>query len=281
MGACGLQKEPHMNRIKRDGAEIGFEVSGSGDATLLFVHGSYIDQGWWKAQVDYFRQDYRVVTLDLPGHGKSGRDRGHWTLKGFAEDICAVMDALKASDVVLIGHSMAADINLLVADMRPEAVAGFIAIEAFKNAGTALAPEFRNQAKAILESLETDFMGTNERWARMALLTPATPPAITERVVSAYRDAYRPMGQAIMPTVFAMYGMERVLMPILGNRLFLINVDYVPTNEDTLAQYARNGFEVIRIPGTCHFPMLENPETLNAALEQVLGKIRREIPMLT
>ena len=270
-----------MVRIKRDGADIDFEISGTGDTTLLFVHGSYLDKGWWAEQVEYFRPDYTVVTLDLPGHGKSGRDRGHWTIKGFAEDVCAVMDELKMSDVILIGHSLAADINLLVADMRPEAIAGFIAIEAFRNAGTALPPEFRNQAKAILESLESDFIGTNERYARMALLTPATPPAIIERVVNAYRNAYRPMGQAIMPTVFALYGMERVLMPILGNRLFLINVDYMPTNEDTLAQYARNGFEVIRIPGTCHFPMIENPQTLNAALEEVFGKIRREIPMLT
>lgn len=270
-----------MSRIKRDGAEIDFEVTGNGDVTLLFVHGSYIDKEWWKAQQEFFRDHYQVVTLDLPGHGKSGRDRAHWTVKGFAEDVCAVIDRLKSTDIILIGHSLAGDINLLVADMRPEAVAGFIAIEAFKNAGTSLPPEFRNQVKAILEGLETDFEGTNERYARMALLTPATPPAITERVVSAYRNAYRPMGQAVMPSVFALYGMERVLMPILGNRLFLINVDYLPTNEDTLAHYAKNGFEVIRIPGTCHFPMIENPESLNAALEEVLGKIRREIPMLT
>ena len=270
-----------MSRIKRDGADIEFEVTGNGDATLLFVHGSYIDRSWWKAQVEYFGPAYQVVTLDLPGHGKSGRDREHWTLKGFAEDVCAVIDRIKSTDIMLIGHSLAGDVNLLVADMRPEAVAGFIAIEAFKNAGTSLPPEFRSQAKAILESLESDFSGTNERYARMALLTPETPPAIVERVMTAYRNAYRPMGQAIMPTVFAVYGMERVLMPILGNRLFLINVDYIPTNEDTLAQYARNGFEVIRIPGTCHYPMIENPDVLNAALEQVLGKIRKEIPMLT
>jgi pimeloyl-ACP methyl ester carboxylesterase len=52
-------------------------------------------------------------------------------------------------------------------------------------------------------------------------------------------------------------------------------------HEDVLARHARNGFEVIRIPGTSHHPMIENPEALYAALEGVLRKIRMEIPMLT
>ena len=60
-----------MKEIKRDNAIINYEVTGKGDTTLLFVHGSFNDRTYWKNQVDYFSPNYTVVTLDLPGHGKS------------------------------------------------------------------------------------------------------------------------------------------------------------------------------------------------------------------
>lgn len=64
-----------MKEIKRDNAVINYQVSGKGNKTLLFVHGSYIDKTYWDGQVKYFSPNNRVVTLDLPGHGRSGRER--------------------------------------------------------------------------------------------------------------------------------------------------------------------------------------------------------------
>src|SRR4029077_19219451 len=137
----------------------------------------------WKAQVEHFRSEYRVATLDLPGHGKSGRNRESWSVQGFADDVFAVIKALESDNIVLIGHSLGADINLIEATLHPGPIVGFIGIDTFKNAGTELPEQYRGQVQAILDGLETDFAGTNERYARMALLTPQTPADITERVV--------------------------------------------------------------------------------------------------
>src|SRR5436190_14238710 len=98
---------------KRDGSIINYQVSGKGDKTLLFVHGSYIDKTYWNEQVKYFSQGNRVVTLDLPGHGRSGRERKNWSIQSFAEDIVTLTKELNLENVILIGHSLAADINLI------------------------------------------------------------------------------------------------------------------------------------------------------------------------
>ncbi|MDB5047755.1 MAG: alpha/beta hydrolase [Fibrobacteres bacterium] len=262
-----------MSGIFRDKASIEYTVSGKGDTTLLFVHGSYCDQSYWKRQVEDFQPDYQVVTLDLPGHGKSGKGREIWSVQGFAEDVSAVIRELRSDNIILIGHSLAGDINLIAATLHPESIIGFIGIDNFKNAATPLPEEYREQSEAILENLKTDFAGTNERYARMALLTPETPPEITDRVVEDFRNGYQPMGLGIMPEVFAMYRLEKELLPLLQTRLDLINVEYIPTNEEPLKRYAGSGYEVVRIAGTCHYPMLENPEALNAALGQVIRKI--------
>ena len=95
-----------MKVIQRDGAVIDYHISGKGDTTLLFVHGSYIDQTYWKDQVAYFSPQYTVVTIDLPGHGKSGKERDHWSIKGFAEDVIHLIKELDLKNIILIGHSL-------------------------------------------------------------------------------------------------------------------------------------------------------------------------------
>src|SRR3954465_2677386 len=86
-----ITQTPDSKEIKRDKVVIDYHVTGKGDTTLLFVHGDFTDQTYWKEQVDYFSQHYIVVTIDLPGHGKSGKLRKDWTLESFADDVKEVI----------------------------------------------------------------------------------------------------------------------------------------------------------------------------------------------
>lgn len=191
-----------MKEIKRDNAIINYNIKGNGDTTLLLIHGSCIDQTYWKQQVNYFSSNYKVVTFDLPGHGKSGKERKHWTTQGFAEDVITVIRELDLKNIILIGHSWGGDINLIAATSYSEPIIGFIAIDFFKNAATPLSPEYQQQAVSIEQKLRTDFTNTNEQYARMALLTKETPIEISNRVVKDYRNAYQPMGKAITSEIF-------------------------------------------------------------------------------
>jgi len=267
-----------MKEIKREGALINYQLTGSGNITLLFLHGSYIDQTYWKNQVRYFSPGYTVVTLDLPGHGKSGTERRHWSTQGFAEDVIFLIKELDLKNVILVGHSWGAGINLIAATSYSKPILGFISIDYFKNAATPLTPEYQRQAAAIEEKLKNDFATTNEQYARMALLTKETPSEITNQVINAYRNAYRPMGIATTPEIFKSFETEKKLLPQLQFKLYLINVDYMPTNEEPLKQYAGHGYEVLYMKGTCHFPMLENPDELNKLLQNAIHQISGDNP---
>jgi len=266
-----------MKNIKRDHAELNYQEAGSGEITLLFVHGAYLDQTCWKNQVQFFEQNYKVVTLDLPGHGKSGNERVDWSIRKFAEDVIAVIWELNLKNVILIGHSMGATINLIAATLYPKPVLGFIAVDMFKNAANPLPDEYQHQAEHIVEKLTTDFANTNEQYARMALLTDQTPPAITEAVVNNYRHANQQMAIATTPEIFSIYQAEKELLPKLRFKLYLINVDYIPTNEAPLRQYAGSGYEVFHMKGTSHFPMLENSPVLNKLLYEAIQEIAVDI----
>src|SRR6187200_3178241 len=60
---------------------IEFDECGQGDTTLLFVHGWCINKEYWADQSKYFSDKYKVVALDLPGFGNSGKNRTEWTFE--------------------------------------------------------------------------------------------------------------------------------------------------------------------------------------------------------
>lgn len=265
------QEPPAMKEIKRDNAIIHYEVSGKGDTTLLLVHGSYIDQTYWKDQAEHFKSHYRVVTLDLPGQGTSGHERRFWSIEGYAKDVNHLVKELGLEQVILVGHSLGAAVCLQASVLWPEPYIGFIAVDFFKNAAT---PFPADQVSAILAQLKTDFKNTNEQYARAGLLTNRTPSPIVARVVQDYRNAYEPMGKQLMPELFGFYKSERNLMPRLPLKLYVISVDYMPINEEPLRRFTGKGYKVLHMPGTSHFPMIENPAQLNELIQFCIDEMR-------
>lgn len=150
-----------MATLKSNDTTIDYKSYGNGPVNLLFVHGSYIDQTYWAEQVKYFEKDFSVITLDLAGHGKSGRERKNWSIEGFADDVVNVIKALDLKNVILVGHSLGSDVNLIAASKFPEPIIGFVIVDNFKNAATPLPAEFEDQVDTILEYLKKDFSGTN------------------------------------------------------------------------------------------------------------------------
>ncbi len=264
-----------MKEIKSGGVNINYNMSGKGPTTLVFIHGSYIDQTYWDAQVAHFSPNYRVVTLDLPGHGQSGRNRNDWSVKQFGQDVIALLDQLDLHNVILIGHSMGGDVALEVAVARPERIIGFVAVDFFKNAATPM-PNHEEEVKKIVAQLRADFVNTNEQYARTYLLTPQTDSATTQRVVADYRNAYQPMGMTVMEDVFNYYQREQELLPKLQRKLYLINIDYFPTNEAPLKKFTGASYKLVTMHGTSHYPMIENPAEFNRLLEGVIGEVVRK-----
>src|SRR5688572_5331877 len=76
-----------------DGVPIRYEVAGKGELTVVLVHGWATDRHVWDQQVPALARRHRVVSLDLAGHGESGRDRKQWTIESLGEDVKAAADA--------------------------------------------------------------------------------------------------------------------------------------------------------------------------------------------
>ena len=69
--------------VSGDGTLISYETRGdavAGRPALVFVHGWSCDARYWDRQLPYFSKRFRVVALDLAGHGHSGMGRSRFTM---------------------------------------------------------------------------------------------------------------------------------------------------------------------------------------------------------
>ena len=203
----------------------------------------------------------------------SAKGNAIWTIEEYGNDVCTVIKELHLKNVILIGHSMGGDVILEVATKCPDSVIGFVGVDNFKNAGTAMSTEIQNQIDQIMIMLKSDFANTSENFARQALLSPSTDITTVDRVVSDYRNMDKNIGFDLISSAFTYYERERELMTQLKFKMYLINVDNIPTNEELLKKYATSGYDILPIKGTCHFPMIEKPDEFNRLLQYIISKI--------
>src|SRR5262245_51392719 len=157
LAAQGDAKPTKATARAADGLSIAYDVRGKGDTALVFLHGWCGDREAWRFQLDAFAGDYRVVAIDLGGHGESGKNREQWSVTGLAGDVEAVVKALDLKRVVLVGHSMGGPVALATAKRLPGVVVGVVGVDTLHNAEYKW-PE--DQSKMFLKMFEADFKGT-------------------------------------------------------------------------------------------------------------------------
>lgn len=115
-----------------DGTKIAYQIHGEGSMPLVFVHGWCCDKSYWNKQIEYFKQDYKIVAIDLAGHGESGLDRKNYTMQSFANDVSAVINDLNLTNCVILGHSMGGSVVVETAAQNPDKIKAVFLVDSFK-----------------------------------------------------------------------------------------------------------------------------------------------------
>ncbi|HUG53829.1 MAG TPA: alpha/beta hydrolase [Vicinamibacteria bacterium] len=250
-----------------DGVAIHYTTAGRGEPALVFVHGWAIDGGWWDAQVRAFSGTRRVVTLDLAGHGRSGRGRKDWTMAAFAEDVRAVVEALDLDRVVLVGHSMSGNVILEAARRLRGRVAGLIPVD------TLLDVEQSSSEAEIGEALagfRAGYAAAVEGFARAFFFTATTPPALVEEVVEAATSLPPAISVPILEQVWRHD--PRPLLRDVEVPIVAVNADKFPTRLDHARRYAPQ-FDALFVEGVGHYLMREDPARFNAQLARAVARV--------
>lgn len=95
----------------KDGAKIYYEDHGAGQPILL-VHGFLCSSKFWQENVPELANEFRVVTIDLRGHGNSAKTLTGQTIRQYARDVREVIEHLGLQDVVLVAWSLGGPVVL-------------------------------------------------------------------------------------------------------------------------------------------------------------------------
>ena len=147
------------------GVKIGYEVFGDGAPSLLLLPTwTIIHSRFWKMQVPYLADHYRVITFDRPGNGRSDRpdDPNAYAVATVAGQALAVLDATGTDRAVLVSLSQGALEAMKLAADHPDRVLGAILI----SPGLKLEPGHAERAAAVERFFEP-YPADAKRWERL------------------------------------------------------------------------------------------------------------------
>jgi pimeloyl-ACP methyl ester carboxylesterase len=254
--------------LSADNVHIEYHVYGHGDPAVLLVHGWACDENYWHAQLDALKARYTVVTLNLAGHGASGGNRTDWSIGNYAQDVATVAREIPNPQLVLVGHSMGADVALAATPLIGERVIGVVAVEALRSVGEP--PLTARDIDRRLAPFSADFVGTTRNFVSSSLFEPGADPALVQKV--AYNMSLRSPAMAV-PSMRALLQMDLAgLLPSIHVPVYAINSDLLPTDAARIRRVLPD-FHLDVLDHSGHFLMLEAPARFNPLLLQDLQAI--------
>lgn len=109
--------------VQYRGDQVAFSVAGKGRAVVL-LHGFLGSREIWSGVSQKLNRSYRMVCVDLPGHGESACYGYVHSMELMAGAVKAVLDHLRLRRYVMIGHSMGGYAALAFAELYPDHLKG-------------------------------------------------------------------------------------------------------------------------------------------------------------
>ncbi|MBN2297918.1 MAG: alpha/beta hydrolase [Deltaproteobacteria bacterium] len=253
-----------------DNVPISYDQSGDGEVALVFIHGWSCDSRYWRRQVPFFAGTCRVITLDLAGHGHSGLGRQRYTMKSFGRDVQAVVDAVQANKIILIGHSMGGAVMAEAARLMPDKVMGLVGVDTLDNVEYPLKPE---ELEQMVRPFERDFPAQVRQFVG-EMFVPGTDPALAQWIagdmaaapqqaaIGAFREYLTQYVTGEAATMF-----EEIHVPV-----FCINCGLWPVDAEANRRHMAQ-FDYTVMKDTGHFLMLEKSDEFNKSLEEIIRNI--------
>lgn len=271
--------------LPESGYNIAYSDLGSGDKTIIFIHGlgSYMEA--WKKNVAVLKNNYRCISIDLPGYGKSSKQPHSGQMTFYARVINEFVHELGLSQVTLAGHSMGGQISITAALMYPEMVESLILVDpaGFEIFHKGQKQWFRDvmtldgvkltTTEAIQNNLATNFYKVPKDAEFM----------ITDRISMRSADDFKAYCYTVVQSVNGMVDepvfeklkyIEQPTLIFFGENDNLIPNRYLnPGKTEPIARAGANEIKnskLIMVPKCGHFMMFERYETFNTEVEKFL-----------
>jgi pimeloyl-ACP methyl ester carboxylesterase len=267
------------------GFDIAYTDEGKGDKTIIFIHGlgSY-SQAWIK-NVEVLKNDFRCISVDLPGYGKSSKQPHSGQMTFYAQVINELVKELNLNKVTLAGHSMGGQISITTHLLFPDIVEGLILVApaGFEHFHKGQKQWFRDVMTVDGVRLTTTEAIQNNLASNFYRLPADADFMVTDRISMRSADDFNAYCYAVVQSVNGMVDnpvidyLEDIKVPtliIFGENDNLIPNRFLnpgPTSE--IAKYGASKIKnskLVMVPKCGHFMMFEKSEVFNSEVRNFL-----------
>lgn len=254
---------------------LWYEEQGQG-TPIVFIHGWCMSSAVWGLQIDELSDSFRVITLDLRGHGKSPQHSDGFHIEGCAADIIALIEYLGIYDAILVGWSLGALIaieTLLLSNERFSGLALISGTPQFVQSADFSYGLSRSEADGMAKKVVRNTCRALEGFIVRMFASGETESAIVHSILSSI---------PVPPTAVALQALEALVAADMRDRLAMINCPTLIINGDcdVICLPKASEFMMTKIPqsyqvvfsGCGHVPFLTQSRKFNACLEGFRGE---------
>ncbi|WP_029037554.1 alpha/beta fold hydrolase [Salinimicrobium xinjiangense] len=238
------------------GADIHYSVVGEGDATVL-LHGFLESSEIWEEFLPQFSKYGKVITIDLPGHGRSGCIEKVHSMELMAGAVHEVLKTLGVKKANFIGHSMGGYVSLAFLEEHPEMMKDLMLLNSTSQADSEEKKEIRDRSVELVQKNKRAYISM----AINNLLSPNNTERFSEEIEELKKRAMKFPTKGISA---ALKGMKirtnrtDVLSSFSGNKIIVAGREDPLVNLKDLSNLAnRSGCTFITFSGG-HLSYIEN-----------------------
>lgn len=250
--------------------EGSYDVTGPADAPpIVLIHGTRLTRASWRPQLDGLSDEFRVIALDLPGHGALAHVP--FTLGTAAAQVVAVIDQVAGGSAVVVGLSLGGYVAMEVAATRPQLVRGLVLAGATQEPVGRWTLPYRGLAFVFRRGHRATLARFDRWFFRLRF-----PRRVAEPLIA---GGFFPEGGAVALAAL----MEERFVPRLAaypGPTLIVNgaLDIVfRLGEPAFLAAARDARRVV-VPRATHLVNLDRPEAFNRVVRRFVRDVRRGDP---
>lgn len=252
--------------------QVTFLDQGKGRAVVL-LHGFLGAHQVWQPAIDNLSKSYRVIAIDLPGHGKTPCFGYAHSMELMAKCVKAVMDSLKLKKYVIIGHSMGGYVALAFADLFPDHLRGLCLYHSTAYADSEEKKADRLRAIKLVKANKTVYTKNTIK----NLFATKNLKYLGNEITFANTIAKQTSQKGIIAALHGMRDRPRrdVILGIVRYPIMMVigELDNVLPYQQLLEQAQLiNNKSILYLEHDGHFGFLESPRVSNKALRGFLRK---------